>query len=499
MNFRTLKILALAFYASQLVRCAWSPLLHSPDPVQKLHQDLDYLFSDPCLSNAFPGVAIQSLRTGEYLYLMNEHKLFVPGSNVKLFTSAAALLSLGPDYRYETTLDFKGTLQQTLLSGDLYLRGSGDPTLGVVFADDSTTDAFNTFVSRLQSLGVQSISGRLIGDDSAFEDERWGKGWAWDYLDRDYAAPISALSFHENCIDIHFMPGDSTGTAAGFTSDPDVMSDSIINNVMTMDSSCHSNVTYHKSFFNDQINFEGQISIRDSVLNKRIPVTDPARFTTACFSNILKQNFADVRLKIKTVNDFCEPDSTSSQAVIAVHSSRKLSDIVKVLNQKSQNLYAELVLRTMGRTLGTRGSVKAGLGILKKTLNTIGIDSTQYSLVDGSGLSRKNYVTPSVVVNLLRAMRSQTCARFFVESLPLAGTNGTLSLRMKDTAACGNVRAKTGTLDQVKSLSGYVTTRDGEELAFAILINNFTAPGERTAVLQDAVCERLANYSRRSH
>ena len=476
------------------VRCAWSPaLFHAYSPVQELQKDLDSLFSDPSFSSAFWGVAVQSLHTGEYLYLHNEHKLFVPGSNVKLFTTAAALLTLGPDYRFKTTLAYKGQIMDSVLTGDLFLQGAGDPTLYSDAFSDSTKGIFECFADSLQSLGIRSFDGHIIGDDSAFEDERWGVGWSWDYLDREYAAPIGALALHENCFEVLICPGDSVGALAVVHVNPDAEACALINRVVTSDSPGISQIRIHRPLYGEEAYLEGHICAGAEPVIKKIAVTDPTRFFVSCFHHYIKQKLV-FQERIQDSRDqeisVAAPDSVSR---VSSYLSPPLWQIIRVVNQQSQNLYAELLLRAIAHHAGETGSALNGIKIMKKTIAQLGIDSTEAMLVDGSGLSRKNTVTPLSITSLLRVMRSQTA---YYLSLPVAGVDGTLEARMTDAAAYGNVRAKTGTLDQVKALSGYVLTADKEELVFAILINHFTASTESVNATQDAVCNRLAIFSR---
>jgi D-alanyl-D-alanine carboxypeptidase/D-alanyl-D-alanine-endopeptidase (penicillin-binding protein 4) len=497
-SFRKLMILGLGSIVL-FAGCAKHPaLLTKEDAVSKLRAELDYLFSDPSFANAHWGVAIQSLKNGELLYLHNENKGFMPASNMKLFTTAAALLKLGPNYIFNTRVYYSGTLSSDgVLQGDVIIRGCGDPTICERYAAGNATKVFQGWADSLAARGIRRVTGRIIGDDNYFGDEILGAGWSWDYESDYYAAQISALSFNDNCMDIFFMPGDSLGAPSSFQLRPASKFVSVINKVITADRDKGTTINYNRSRGGNKVFCTGTIFIGEKEKHDWFSVENPTLFAADVFRDILKSEDIEVSGEATDIDDLNSYSYLAdSDHELAGYSSPHLSEIVTTVNKVSQNLYAELLLRVVGKEIGGEGRASMGARVAKSDFTAMGIDTAQLEMVDGSGLSRLNLVTPMSVVKLLTYMRRFPGYEAFYNSLPIAGVDGTIRNRMVGTAAQGNVRAKTGYVDKARALSGYATTKDGEELAFSVIVNNYTVATALANQIQDAVCERLANFSR---
>ena len=476
----------------------FKPLQRSQSSLEKLRSDLDDIFNDPSFANAYWGVMIQSLKNGEYLYSRNPHKNFIPASNMKLFTTAAALIKLGPEFRYQTKFYISGPIDGSgFLNGDLIIVGSGDPTITSRYYNGEITKPLELWADSLIARNIVAISGDIIGDDNYFEDEIMGEGWAWDYQSDWYAAQISALSFNDNCLDIYLTPGDSIGSVAKYQLLPDTEYVKIINQVTTVRKGLEREITFNRKLGTNLVAIKGAIAINSPPIRDWFSVENPTLFTTTIFKQILEQKGIHVSGNCCDIDELEGYLSKKDSAhLIFRYFSPPLWEIIEATNKVSQNLYAELLLRTLGAYFRGVGDARHGIEVVKEFLQDIGINTEQYLMYDGSGLSRLNMITPAQVVKLLRFMRNSIHSDYFYKSLPIAGVDGTIKNRMKQTAAEGNVRAKTGYVGHVRALSGYITTNDNEELAFSIIANNYSVPTSMANLIQDLVCERLANFSR---
>ncbi len=466
-------------------------------PVDRLRQELDYIFSDRAFANAHWGVAIQSLRNGEFLYLRAEDKEFMPASNMKLFTTAAALVKLSPEFRYRTTLLTTGAVRDGVLQGPLIIRGSGDPSITGRYHQGNMLAVFQAWADSLRKLGISAIEGDIIGDDNYFADEILGTGWSWDYQSDYYAAQISALSFNDNCMDIIFTPGDTVGAPVRFRLEPATDYVQVNCSVTTAAKGRALGVVFERAQGTNRVTIRGSIAIDAGETREWFSVENPTLFAAYVFRQTLEEKGIAVRGRAVDIDSLPGFTYTATACrVLASYTSPPLSELVTTVNKVSQNLYAELLLRTLGAECKGTGDAAHGAEVVKEVMAGFGVDPEVINMVDGSGLSRLDMVTPKAVVALLRGMRRHPAGGVFFDSLPIAGVDGTIRSRMRGTAAENNVRAKTGFIGHVRSLSGYVRTADQEELAFSMIANNYTAPTSLANSLQDLVCERLANFSR---
>jgi D-alanyl-D-alanine carboxypeptidase/D-alanyl-D-alanine-endopeptidase (penicillin-binding protein 4) len=474
------------------------PFQQIQSSVEKLKIELDQIFNEPAFSNAYWGVVIQSLKNGEYLYCRNAHKNFIPASNMKLFTTAAALVKLGPEYRYCTKFYTNGSIDENgVLQGDLIISGSGDPTITGRYYNGEITKPLDFWADSLKARNITSIAGNIIGDDNYFEEEIMGEGWAWDYQSDWYAAQISALSFNDNCINIYIVAGDTVGYPAKYQLVPETDYAQIVNKVSTVRNGLEKEIMFKRKRGTNLVEIEGAIAIDSPPRRDWFSVENPTLFIITVFKQALENKGIQVSGIPQDIDDLEQYTYQNNHAnLIFRYFSPPLWEIVEITNKVSQNLYTELLLRTIGAYFRDVGDAQHGIEVVKEFLQDIGIDTDQFLMYDGSGLSRLNMITPTHVVKLLRFMRKHAYGDYFYKSLPIAGVDGTLKNRMQQTAAQENVRAKTGYVGHVRALSGYVTTVDNEELAFSIIANNYSVPTSMANLIQDLVCERLANFSR---
>ncbi len=456
---------------------------------------MDDIFNDPNFSNAHWGVLIQSLETGEYFYKRNENKLFIPASNLKLFTSSAGLILLGDDYKFTTNIALRGRMDGSTLIGDLVIQGRGDPTLSGRFYNNDLVKVFNDWADSLSKLGIDEITGNIVGDDNEFDDLGLGEGWAWDYESDWYAAQSSALSFNDNCVDLVITADKLTGDAK-IDINPNTKYVAVVNKVLVVNNDSATSINAYRERGTNLITVFGTIRKSDSV-KTFITVNNPTQYTMVVLKEVLESKGISVGGFSVDIDDLSSPIENHELVKLFTYYSPNLREIVKIINKNSQNFFAEQVLKTIGLEKENFGSIENGITVCNSVFQEMGINPENMIMVDGSGLSRLNLVTPKQIVSLLNFMYQNKYYLPFYNSLPIAGIDGSLANRMKNTKAENNVRAKTGYIGSVRSLSGYVNTADNEPIAFSIIVNNFTVPLKLAENIQDLVCIRLANLKRK--
>jgi serine-type D-Ala-D-Ala carboxypeptidase/endopeptidase (penicillin-binding protein 4) len=474
--------------------------------VKQLQRDIDAILNQPVFERTYWGIVVKSLKTGETLYALNPRKLMMPASNMKIVTLAAAAATLGWDYTYETTIRAAGPIENGVLAGDLIVSGSGDPSLSIT--DGMADRVFADWAAKLKAAGVRVVSGRIVGDDSAFDDEEIGFGWSWDDLQDDYAAGVGALQFNENMARVTVSPAFASGSRASFAIDPPGTGLVVDNDVTTGADGTPTSISARRLPGSSHLALHGSIALRAQPSIEAVSVDNPTIFFVKSLRNALIANGIDVRGGVVDIGEIgaghgagtvVEGRQRSSAAPIVVYKSPPLSSLASRLMKTSQNQYAETLLKTMGRAASgtTVATAAGGRAFVVATLEPWGVGAADLIQRDGSGLSRYDYVTADALATVLvHVDRDSNLSGPFEASLPIAGRDGTLSNRMKGTAAEGNARAKTGSMSNVRGLSGYVTTADGERLIFSLLANNFeVAPGAITGA-EDAIVVKLAGFRR---
>jgi D-alanyl-D-alanine carboxypeptidase/D-alanyl-D-alanine-endopeptidase (penicillin-binding protein 4) len=476
---------------------ACRPALRPADPARPAHpahsqleRDIDAILARPGLERGYWGVLVKSLKTGETLYALNPKKLMMPASNLKIVTLAASADRLGWDYTYTTRFFSVGPIEAGVLQGDVLVAGNGDPSFG--FADGSAASAFDACAERLKAMGVRTILGRIIGDDNSFDDEGLGFGWSWDDLPDDYAAAVSALQFDENAARVTVTPGPAAGEIAGVGIEPPDSGLTIDNRLRTGAEGSTASVQATRLPGSSRLELRGSIPLGSAPITRVVSVDNPTLFLVNAFRDGLIARGIDVRgpaVDIDEIDrDHVGNTLTRDRAIeLTTHRSPPLSMLALRLMKASQNLYAETLLKTLGAASGTPTAL-AGRTQAESAMQAWGIAADGMILRDGSGLSRYDYVTPETLVTILTHVAGDEKLRGpFEASLPIAGRDGTLATRMKGTPAEGMVRAKTGSMANVRALSGYATTTAAEPLVFAIIANNFDAPGAFIVNAIDAI------------
>ncbi len=456
---------------------------------------IDSALADPAFARASWGIVVQSLGDGAVLYRRNAERLFLPASNLKLLTAAAALARLGADFRWTTTVLARGARRGDTLAGDLVVAGRGDPTFSADAMGDSSDvlRSLRPWADSLEARGVRVIRGRVVGDASLFTDPPLGRGWPWDDLDADYSAPVGALQFNESVAWIMATPAAAPGRPVTLALQPPDAPLHVYNAAMTAPADSNiDRLSWSRAPFGDSVGVSGGLSAGQPPQRLPVSVPDPTRYFVAALTEALTEGGIAVQGGlVLPVPPYPAPGDT-----LFVWHSPPLSTVLPLFLKPSQNQIGETLLRTLGAEAGGAGSVDSGRAVVRSVLTDFGVPPDAYVMQDGSGLSRYDHVAPEALARLLAALAQRPDFPAIYAALPIAGVDGTLATRMQGTAAAGNVHAKTGSLMGVRTLSGYVRDADGESLVFVMLVNGFTVPQRVVEAAQDRIAVLLANFSR---
>ncbi|CAN5783139.1 D-alanyl-D-alanine carboxypeptidase/D-alanyl-D-alanine-endopeptidase [soil metagenome] len=480
--------------------------------LEELRARIAEVLDKPELAPAMVGIKVTSLETGKVLFEENGSKLLRPASNMKLYTVAAALDRLSPDYRFVTSVYAAGRPDAAgILRGDLTIYGRGDPSIAARFNGGDYFKGINELASQIAGAGVKRVEGDLVGDETYFTGPRYGSGWNWEDLQWWYGAEVSALTINDNALDLFVKPGSAMGAPAVITTGPPDPLLSIVNRVVTGARGSKRELTLHRGLGADALEIHGTIPLDDRGYAAGVGISHPGLLFVYLLRSSLAQRGVVFTGKSRTVPapayaNGPAPSRPAGSIETASMQSPPLSLIAAQTLKPSQNLYTELILRTLGRVVPPspgssdtpRTSEDAGLEIVKTFLKEAGVNTSGLALTDGSGLSRNDMITAEASVQLLTYMSRHRYAGVFREALPIAGVDGTLRNRMKGTPAENNVRAKTGSLSWASSLAGYLTTASGENLVFSIMVNNYPVDTDVRSLCIDPITVLLASFSGRS-
>lgn len=453
---------------------------------------VDSLTAHPMWRSAQWGVLIVDPERGDTLYSANAGKLFVPASNLKLVTAAVALARLGADYRTSTAFFGRAPRRDGSMPGDLVVVGRGDPTVSDSLAGDAMAP-LRAVADSLAARGITRISGRLRRAGDAFPGDTLGMGWEWDDLDAGYAAPVDELLFNEGFARVTVYGAEQPGGPVTVRTAPAHTVPVIARvDVETSRDCCMLRSRVQVRGLLDgprpRIALSGSVRAGDSV-TVAVALRHPARAYLDALEEALQSRGIRIQLGVEADS---LADTTGLQRLVTVPSPQ-LATMLPAFQKPSQNQIGEMLLRLLGLEVTGTGSADSGLVVVRRQLAAWGIDSGAAAIRDGSGLSRHNFLSPEAIVRVLEVMRNREDFDAFYQALPLGGVDGTIGERLRGTPAMANVRAKTGTLDKVRSLSGYVTTADGRVLLFSLLANNHTVPTREVERVQDAIVSYLAS------
>ncbi|HEU5218286.1 MAG TPA: D-alanyl-D-alanine carboxypeptidase/D-alanyl-D-alanine-endopeptidase [Gemmatimonadales bacterium] len=452
---------------------------------QSLSKRLDRLLDAPPFDRHSWGVAVLDT-TGKVLYQRNATRLFIPASNTKLMVAAAAAVLLPPDGTVMTSLYSAGPVDSGVVRGDLVLYGRGDPTMSHRCFDADTTRPgacesdpmrrLRELATQLRAKGIRTIAGNLVGDGSYFEPTLLHETWEQGDLIWWYAAPVSGLAFNDNSLDVHWGPGPTAGAPGVISLTPNLGDVTIENRTTTVDGSGSGldvGALGPLSLWGG-----GTIGRGGPVRTSYVALPDPNHLAASALRQALAEAGISVQGATQSTTDSARYAQARASAPLAESASRPFREWLVPILGPSQNLFAEMLLKQVGKQVAGEGSWQAGLRVERRLLiDSVGADSTQFSLRDGSGLSHVNVVSPLTFARLLLWLRSRPNYVWFESALPVAGRSGTVRNRMVGTPVEGRVKAKTGSIFRVNAFSGYVMMPNGRTRIFSIQANNHDLSG----------------------
>lgn len=511
----TSAVCAMALLAGHTAGAAGETPRDSMRPdVARFRTRVEAILAGADASRSYWGILVADRDTGQTLYSLNADHYFTPASNAKLVTTALALAKLGPGYRFRTTLESDGTLgADGRLAGDLILVGRGDPDLSNrvfpfagEFARQGATDKmFADMVDAAVSKGLREVDGDIVADDSYFPYDPYPAGWSVGDLFFDFGVPVSAITFNDNVVSILIQPGARTGNPAAITTQPAAALGTLAHSVTTSAAAEMPAIAVVRQPGENFLLLRGTIPAGHEPIKLDLAMIAPAETAARTIENLLEARGVRVTGGIR-VQHSAPPETTAAgdpvlphtkprerdhHLVLAEHFSPPLRESVELTNKISQNLHAEIFLRTVGREKLGLASTAAGLKVERDFLQAAGVPDGDIVLSDGSGLSRDDLVTPRAMVDLLRYALHQPWGSDFMASLPVSGANGTLSGRMRNSPASGLIQAKTGATERVHALTGYATTLRGEYLVFSIFCNNDAQHGANASKPLDDIATAM--------
>jgi D-alanyl-D-alanine carboxypeptidase/D-alanyl-D-alanine-endopeptidase (penicillin-binding protein 4) len=461
--------------------------------IRQLQRDLQSIFSAATVDHAFWGVSVRSLKTGELLYSSNAARLQTPASNQKVITSAVAAERLGWDYRYVTKIYATGPLSSSGdLDGDLVIVSNGDPTINPRHPD--RWGAFDAWAKQLYARGIRRVGGQLIGDDNAFAEPGWGFGWAWDDLSLGYGAAVGGLQYNENQLELLIGPGQAAGDRAIIGVSPPGSGIVLNHGVTTAAEGQPTRISIQRVPASNLLTVSGQIAAGAAPVTEYASAPNPTILYLNALREAMARNGIFVGGNPLDIDDARVKPDYAKASLILEDQSPTIGSIIDVCLKWSRNQYAETLLYSMAPA-GVEATASAALAAVSETLTTWGVAPESYIARDGSGLSRNDYLTPDALVTVLTHMwRDARHRALFQAALPQSAVSGSLANRMKDTPAAQRVWAKTGSMSNVRSLSGYVMTGDNEPLVFAFMSTGFRIPMSQIDAAIDQALVRLIAY-----
>jgi D-alanyl-D-alanine carboxypeptidase/D-alanyl-D-alanine-endopeptidase (penicillin-binding protein 4) len=442
------------------------------------------------------GLLIADAETGEMLYEQNAAKYFVPASNMKLFTTALALDKLGTEFRFHTTLESTGVVTpEGELSADLVLVGRGDPNLSNRKFPFNLKEEFDgppertlaELADALVAKGIKKMSGDVVGDDSYFPRERYPNGWEIDDMVWEYGAAISALVVNDNTATVTLTPGQAAGDAVQALVAPRTQDFIVDNEVKTSAANVKPDLTLTREPGAHLVVVRGTLPEKSAPRKLVLAIEEPALHAATLLKALLEQRGVEISGGVRARHEAVVAEGITP-TVLAEHVSIPLGDSVKLVNKISQNLHTEVFMRTAMRQVGTWNSFDDVAKFAADFYGKAGIVPQDVIQTDGSGLSRHDMVTPRAMLTLLRYAQTRPWFESFFASLPVAGVDGTLEERMKNTPAAGRVHAKTGSVEHVRALSGFADTTGGRRLVFSFMTNNEYGKNHETTDAMNGLC-----------
>lgn len=502
------------------------PAPKAPATLAELRSRIEEICRQPALEPGFFALKIVSLESGQTIFEQSANKFVRPASNMKLYTVATAFDRLTPDFHFITSVYANEKVEDGKVKGDLIVYGRGDPSIAARFNNGDYFKSINDLADRIVAAGVKRIKGDLVGDESYFNGSPVGSGWEWEDLTWSYGAQVSALTINDNAIDLNIKPGATVGAPVTIvTGPPNASFITIVNRATTTPKGLKSDLQIYRGLGANTLELSGTLPLGDAGFVGGVAIPDPALAFASMLRDALIKRGVKIDGRVRTVDarsgasvlprtppGFANGSMAQFPVEVASLQSPPFREIAAHTLKPSQNQYTELILRTLGRNqqvLDAAGNTRplagdargalddeeAGLQIVRGFLHQAGIGENDVALNDGSGLSRNDLISANTTVQLLTFMSRHKYFAQFRDALPIAGVDGTLRTRMRGTPAEGNLRAKTGSLSSVASLSGYVTSAAGEHLVFSMMLNNYPDAAAVRRDSMDAIAILLASFA----
>jgi serine-type D-Ala-D-Ala carboxypeptidase/endopeptidase (penicillin-binding protein 4) len=464
-----------------LVLFSFNTLLFAsaPEDSSPLEQAFNDFHNDLSLEYAGWTVYVMDVTSGRSILEENIHKPLVPASVQKLVTTSTAIMMLGNDHQYETLLQHDGTVDRRgVLRGNLYIKGSGDPSFGssqLEFSPD-LDEVFAEWLNIIKRVGITTISGSIIADERIFDDEMVPRRWLWEHIGNYFGAGSSGLSVHENEYTVYFKAGPAIGSPAEvIDTKPEVPGMSFINEVTTGAAGSGDQVYIFGAPWVAERRLTGTVPMGANDFPVRGSMHDPPGFVADSFRNYLIENDIEVEGKSASYRTIHNNDIfvTDDRVNLSTHYSPLFFDIIYRTNLNSVNSYAENLLKSISLPDQEQGTLNGGIEALKNFWQSKGMNTEQMMLYDGSGLSPSNRITAEQLMTVLSISSQHPSFTLLLQSLPLAGYSGSLANHFRGSASEGLLRAKSGYLNGVRSYAGYTTMQNGNLAAFVIIANDY--------------------------
>lgn len=441
-----------------------------------LQKEINKLNADTVLSHGDWGFCLMTADSGKLIALHNMQKSLIPASTLKILTTGAALGLLGPNYKYETKIEYDGTYDSLngVIKGNLYITGSGDPTFNSELfpSRGDTISLFQSLPFRLTFKGIKKIEGNIIGDASCFSDNPIPDGWTWSDIGQYYGAGTSGLAYSDNSVSLYF--DSNKGDSCILTHTVPVLENVFYRSDVTADGKKDEALVYGAPFGNIYY-VHGNIPPGKKDFEVRASNPDPAYQCAKDFYDLCAKTIS-ISGKPTTIRrmQLANEKINTKRKTLSIIYSRPLSEIVEQTNLHSDNTYAEQLLRTLGFVKGEGGTTEAGIAVVKNYWKSLGVNLNGLFMTDGSGLSRSNGISPLIQASILQKIAKQKWYADFLKSLPVAGKSGSMTSLCKGTLAENNLQAKTGYINRARGYAGYVKTQSGKLLCFSLLANNYS-------------------------
>jgi D-alanyl-D-alanine carboxypeptidase/D-alanyl-D-alanine-endopeptidase (penicillin-binding protein 4) len=457
-------------------------ILQIASPLERLQKLVDSIQNDTEIKNGVVAASIRSTQTGDYKLQFNAHKSVNSASTLKLVSTASALSVLSPNYRFQTFIEYDGNIVDSVLQGNIYIRGTGDPSLGSSRVGMNLKDLTNLFVQKIRGNGIKKINGFILGDGTVFPENSLADSWVWGDIGNYYGAGVNGLNINENLYQVYFKQSNTVGDFAPITKFvPEIPNAITINKVTIAERGTGDNVNIYGTPFSNTILSQGTIPAGNSDFAVKGSIPDPAYFFAYQIEKCFLENGGLVANQTIPFQNYKKQAGyyPKNRLQLFVYDSPPISILAKECNFNSINLYADAFLKSVGYIISKDGSFESAINTQKQFWSQKGVDLQGFMIRDGSGLSPSGVLTANNLTDILYSMKKDSAFNDFYASIPIVGINGTVQNLGKGSKATGNVRAKSGSISNTRAFAGYFTASNGELMSFTYIINRYADGADR--------------------